>query len=753
MILHFLVDRSTTPDDIGICEAYLAFLKSDGDLGAYWGCLSDHGIDRQRLESFDRAIVTEPEFFEEKKADLTKDFTNYLGILKATHSGADLHASISAASPFVPSSVKSYLGFVMARADSNEILPLMEAAVEARTEINSLLGDQREIMYLDLALENLVRAAAERGAGASGAALIEPLLQNLALSLENNEEICYCLKAWQELPVEVKTGQHPSKDQALRGMSVLERIQRALADTSDHTVASLNDLSMGLGQAFGCDEWAVQLFAEEVVRGGPAFALGLVLSNIEPTLRAAADLGAWQVISPVSSVSGRIQLVPDLHSVSDHVYKEPTILLAARVTGEEEVPLGVVGILSRDAPDVLSHLSVRCRNMGALFVACHEAEPLEELEAMNGKVLTLLTSAAGAVSWEEGAATNGNEGSSANHSSSRPPLRVSKPTWCKSWSIGMDMFSDGVVGAKSKNLANLRGKLPEWIRLPPSVAIPFGTFEAVLKDRDNQEIAKELQAVVKKVIDEKEINLLPKCRELVHSLHIPENAKLELAKTMEASGVPVPRSPKAWSRAAEALKAVWASKYNERAYTSTTRVGISFEDVSMAVLVQKVVSARYAFVIHTTNPMTGNEDEIYCELVRGMGEAIVSGTVPGSALAFTALKSDLDNPKVVLYPSKSQGMFVREDSLIFRSDSNGEDLEGYAGAGLYDSVTTAVMTQEVVDYSSDPVVSNPDFARDLMSRVCQVGAAIEASLQSPQDVEGVIDPELNITVVQTRPQM
>ena len=34
--------------------------------------------------------------------------------------------------------------------------------------------------------------------------------------------------------------------------------------------------------------------------------------------------------------------------------------------------------------------------------------------------------------------------------------------------------------------------------------------------------------------------------------------------------------------------------------------------------------------------------------------------------------------QVVMYPSKSEGMFVRE-SLIFRSDSNGEDLEGYAG--------------------------------------------------------------------------
>ena len=34
----------------------------------------------------------------------------------------------------------------------------------------------------------------------------------------------------------------------------------------------------------------------------------------------------------------------------------------------------------------------------------------------------------------------------------------------------------------------------------------------------------------------------------------------------------------------------------------------------------------------------------------------------------------------------TQGLFLAEDSLIFRSDSNGEDLEGFAGAGLYDSV-------------------------------------------------------------------
>ena len=57
-----------------------------------------------------------------------------------------------------------------------------------------------------------------------------------------------------------------------------------------------------------------------------------------------------------------------------------------------------------------------------------------------------------------------------------------------------------------------------------------------------------------------------------------------------------------------------------------------------------------------------------------------------TATSPSASKDDPDNPRVLSYPSKSAAMFVPE-SLIFRSDSNGEDLDGYAGAGLYDSIT------------------------------------------------------------------
>lgn len=94
------------------------------------------------------------------------------------------------------------------------------------------------------------------------------------------------------------------------------------------------------------------------------------------------------------------------------------------------------------------------------------------------------------------------------------------------------------------------------------------------------------------------------------------------------------------------MQGVWASKYNERALLSMKKVGLNFNDLRMAVLVQRVIPAEYAYVIHTHNPSNGSAEEIYAEVVKGLGESIVSGMVPGSSLAFMARKDALDSPQV-----------------------------------------------------------------------------------------------------------
>lgn len=58
-------------------------------------------------------------------------------------------------------------------------------------------------------------------------------------------------------------------------------------------------------------------------------------------------------------------------------------------------------------------------------------------------------------------------------------LKISVPKWPGKWVLSMDEYKDGVVGAKSKNIAGLRGKLPDWVALPASVTLPFGCYEEV----------------------------------------------------------------------------------------------------------------------------------------------------------------------------------------------------------------------------------------------------------------------------------
>lgn len=104
----------------------------------------------------------------------------------------------------------------------------------------------------------------------------------------------------------------------MQASAVVDRMRRAIATSSDTVSNRLMPISATLGRAFGVDQWYVELFSEEVVRGGPAFAVSLVLSAVEPALRAAAELGAWQLISP-GNTTGRVVSVSGLHEVQDKV--------------------------------------------------------------------------------------------------------------------------------------------------------------------------------------------------------------------------------------------------------------------------------------------------------------------------------------------------------------------------------------------------------------------------------------------------
>lgn len=238
---------------------------------------------------------------------------------------------------------------------------------------------------------------------------------------------------------------------------------------------------------------------------------------MDSALRAQANLGSWQIISPVTTI-GRIDTVPGLFEVQEKTYAEPTILVAKRVSGEEEIPEGVVGLLTPDAPDVLSHVSVRARNINVLFATCRDSWHLDDISKKKGRILRINPAASGEVRWEEveeSELNNRHNGSSIIPGQRQKKwIKMDVPKWSGKYSVPMKDFKKGIVGAKSRNIAILREIIPEWIKLPSSVTVPFGSFEAVLDLKENKEIKQSISGFLKE-LNKGSVNVLSQCRHLI----------------------------------------------------------------------------------------------------------------------------------------------------------------------------------------------------------------------------------------------
>jgi len=81
-----------------------------------------------------------------------------------------------------------------------------------------------------------------------------------------------------------------------------------------------------------------------------------------------------------------------------------------------------------------------------------------------------------------------------------------------------------------------------------------------------------------------------------------------------------------------AVKRCWASLWTARAIGYRARQGIHPKDVSLAVVVQRLVPADAAGILFTANPVTGARDQMIINAAWGLGEAIVGGHVTPDTL-------------------------------------------------------------------------------------------------------------------------
>jgi alpha-glucan,water dikinase len=299
---HQKLHNNTTPDDVVICEAYLEFLRSEGDLDLFYKTLEEAGVTKKRLESYERPITSGPDFIPDLKEALINDFEEFLRVLKGVHSGADLGAAIEAAAHTFDEEMSTLMDTIWSHRDGEQmpVCPLAKKITEARRRVTEQLkghSDVRDLLFLDLALENFLRVAVERTLDKQLTQgelvdLIEMMLENLCLA-RDDEELVHCLRHWERLLDMPRL----EKEWSIHAKAVLERMERALGAFIDRYQEMLQPKAEFLGKAFHADAWTVSLFSEEVMRGRPVMVLAVLLRLLDPILRKKADLGDWQVIA------------------------------------------------------------------------------------------------------------------------------------------------------------------------------------------------------------------------------------------------------------------------------------------------------------------------------------------------------------------------------------------------------------------------------------------------------------------------
>jgi alpha-glucan,water dikinase len=415
------------------------------------------------------------------------------------------------------------------------------------------------------------------------------------------------------------------------------------------------------------------------------------------------------------------------------------VVIVDEVSGDEELPEGVTAVIAPDVTDIVSHVAVRARNGNVLFAACLDPEQFQQLKRFRGRDVEVEVEPSGDVRLRESA------GQVDNLSSRTPLPKLSLvPRKFSTYAVLLNEFNPKILGGKSCHLAELRGKMPDPIKLPASAAVPFGVFEKLLGLPSNKELATKYTQLAAKA-DDGVPEALEQLRQLILLLNPNDEFQAALQSAFKASGLAWPED---WNRTWDRVKRVWASKWNERAHLSRKKMGLRHQDIFMAVLIQQVVPADYAFVLHTVNPSNGNSGELFGEIVLGLGETLV-GNYPGRAFSF-AFEKGCNHQKVLGFPAKSTALYG--GGLIFRSDSNAEDLEGYAGAGLYDSVLLEEPRHQLVDYNNEPLLWDEAFRRNLVETIGKLGLEVERACGSPQDVEGAVAGG-QCYVVQTRPQV
>jgi hypothetical protein len=168
----------------------------------------------------------------------------------------------------------------------------------------------------------------------------------------------------------------------------------------------------------------------------------------------------------------------------------------------------------------------------------------------------------------------------------------------------------------------------------------------------------------------------------------------------------------------DSIKQVWASAFSSRALAYRQRKGLSFTNVSTAVIVQEMVHAARSGVLFTAEPETGADRCVICACF-GLGEGAVTDRVETDTYRVGWHSNDI--------VEQTQ---VKQSRIVF---------DATRGCGSRVEAVPAAMKQQAV------------LIDDQILRLRDVGLKVARHFGQPQDIEWAFDEHGKLFLLQARP--
>lgn len=203
-----------------------------------------------------------------------------------------------------------------------------------------------------------------------------------------------------------------------------------------------------------------------------------------------------------------------------------------------------------------------------------------------------------------------------------------------------------IAGGKGAQLGEMT---QAGIPVPPGFVVLTASFEEMLEENNLknsiQEILNSVDPKNTDTVNQASVQI----RHIISKAHVPHNVDQEIHSGFDALGaqfVAVRSSATAedastasWAGELEtylniqrdglisAVKKCWSSLFTPRAIFYRFEKGMAHLDISVAVVVQKMVQSEVSGVAFTVHPVTKDKNQLVIEAGWGLGEAVVGGLI------------------------------------------------------------------------------------------------------------------------------